>query len=53
MATDEQRQKMPFHVRPKIHMTQHLVDDQLDLWGNPRNLNCYMDEHYIGSMKTK
>ena len=52
LATDEQRQKMPFHVRPKIHMIQHLVEDQLDLWGNPRNFNCYMDEHYIGSMKT-
>ena len=52
LVTDDQNMSMPFHIRPKCHMVQHLVEDQLDLWGSPRNFNCYMDEHFIGGMKS-
>ena len=51
LATNEEKSRMPFHIRPKCHMIQHLTEDQLDLWGNPRNFNCYCDEHFIGSLK--
>ena len=39
LATDELRQKMPFHVRPKIHMIQHLVEDQKK-GSRPRECDC-------------
>ena len=48
---DETRNKMPFHNRPKMHMLEHMVDEQIDLWGTPRNFNCYMDESFIGKIK--
>ena len=48
---DDDKIRMHFHVRPKCHGCQHIVEDQLDLWGTPRNFNCFMDEHYIGGMK--
>ena len=41
----------PFHVRQKAHMLQHLVEEGLPLWGNPRNFWRYMDESFVGAMK--
>ena len=41
----------PFHNRPKMHMLQHLVEDQLQLFGAPRNSSCYLDENFIGVLK--
>ena len=52
LVSDDIKKRMPFHLRPKAHMVSHLVEDQLDLWGSPRNFSCYMDEHFVGSMKT-
>jgi len=42
---------MPFHIRPKAHALQHLVEDKLHLWGSPRHFWCYRDEDYVGAMK--
>ena len=52
LVSDDLKQRMPLHIRPKVHMIQHLGEDQLDLWGSPRNFNCCVGEHFIGSMKT-
>ena len=41
LSNDEERKRMPFHIRPKCHMLQHLVEDQLRLWGTPKNFSCY------------
>ena len=51
LVDDEAKAAMPFHVRPKMHMCQHLVEDQLEIWGNPRNFSCYLDENFIGGLK--
>ena len=48
----EQQRHQPFHVRPKAHMLQHLVEDKLLLWGSPSNFWCYRDEDYVGAVKT-
>ena len=32
-------------------MVHHLVENQLNLWGSPRNFSCYCDEGFIGAMK--
>ena len=32
-------------------MLQHVVEDQLDLWGSPRLFWCYCDENFIGVIK--
>ena len=34
-----------------MHMLQHLVEDQLILFGPPKNFSCYLDENYIGVLK--
>ena len=41
----------PWHIRPKSHMLQHLVQDQLDSWGSPSAFWCYSDESFVGSIK--
>ena len=41
--------RLPFNLRPKAHVMQHLVEDKLCLWGSPAG--CYRDEDYIGSVK--
>jgi hypothetical protein len=43
---------MPFNVRPKSHMLQHLVENKLDPSGTPSNFWCYRDEDYVGAVKT-
>lgn len=42
---------LPWKLRPKAHMLQHLVSDQLHLWGAPSNFWCYGDEDFVGSVK--
>ena len=32
-------------------MCGHIVDDQLALWGNPRNSSSFKDESFYGGMK--
>ena len=51
LLTDDEKGKQPFHVRPKCHMCGHIVDDQLALWGNPRNSSSFKDESFYGGMK--
>ena len=47
----EDHGSQPWHIRPKCHLLQHLVQDQLDRWGSPRRFWCYMDEDYMGDIK--
>lgn len=49
-ASEEKR--CPFHLRPKAHMLQHLVEEQLNLWGSPVRSWCYRDEDFVGAVKT-
>jgi hypothetical protein len=42
---------LPFHERQKMHMLEHLVMDQLRLWGSPHRSWCYRDEDYVGAIK--
>jgi hypothetical protein len=41
----------PWHLRPKAHVLQHLVEDQLRLWGSPSRSWCYRDEDFVGAVK--
>ena len=41
----------PFHLRPKAHMLQHLVEEQTLLWGSPARSWCYRDEDFVGAVK--
>ena len=38
----------PFHIRPKHHMLMHLVEDQIQYFGNPASCWCYADEDFCG-----
>lgn len=49
---EEAHNRLPFHLRPKAHMMQHLVEDKTGLWGSPADFWCYRDEDYIGVVKT-
>lgn len=41
----------PWKLRVKAHMLQHLVCDQLQLWGSPSAFWCYRDEDFVGAVK--
>ena len=49
--TVQQCRPLPWHLRPKCHALQHLVEDQLDLWGSPAASWCYGDEDFVGCIK--
>ena len=42
---------LPFHVRPKAHACQHLVQDKVELYGSPKNFWGYRDEDFVGAVK--
>ena len=43
--------KLPWTIRPKAHLLQHMVEDKLALWGSPNAFWCYADESFVGSIK--
>jgi hypothetical protein len=45
------RAHLPWHLRPKAHECQHLVQDQLDRFGSPALTWCFRDEDFIGVVK--
>jgi hypothetical protein len=47
----EDQAHLPFHIRPKCHLLQHLVEDQLLDFGSPSSFHCYGDEDFVGSLK--
>ena len=49
---DDEQGALPFHLRPKAHLLQHLVEDKVPLWGSPASFWCYRDEDYIGTVKS-
>ncbi len=48
----ERQARQPFHMRPKSHASQHLVEDKIKLFGSPKQFWCYLDEDHIGFLKT-
>jgi hypothetical protein len=42
---------MPFNLRQKGHLLQHLVEDKIPMWGSPSLFWVYRDEDYIGAVK--
>jgi len=47
----EHHHKLPWTMRPKAHLLQHLVEDKLAMWGSPNTFWCYADESFVGSVK--
>jgi hypothetical protein len=43
--------QQPFNVRPKAHMLQHQVQDQIRDYGSPAEFWCYRDEDFVGNIK--
>jgi len=52
LASPDQHHGLPFWIRPKAHMLQHLVEEQVYIWGSPTLFWCYRDESFVGSVKT-
>jgi hypothetical protein len=50
-AVGEANKHMPFTLRQKTHVLQHLVEDKLSIWGSPASSWCYRDEDFIGAVK--
>jgi hypothetical protein len=48
----KERNAMPFPLRPKAHLLQHLVEEKIQIWGSPSSFWCYKDEDFIGTVKT-
>jgi len=40
-----------FGVRPKFHLSDHLVREKIFLYGSPRLFWCYGDEDFVGLVK--
>jgi hypothetical protein len=49
--TVEQQRRLPFHLRQKAHVCQHMVEEKIDAWGSPSSFWCYRDEDFIGCIK--
>ena len=45
------QKKLPFHLRPKAHGCQHLVEEKFQAFGGPCTFWCYRDEDFIGTVK--
>ena len=43
--------RLPWQVRPKCHLMQHLVLDHMKNYGNPSLFWCYRDEDFVGAVK--
>ena len=43
--------KLPFHLRPKCHACQHLVEEKIRMFGSPSSFWCYRDEDFVGCVK--
>jgi hypothetical protein len=41
----------PFHLRPKCHACQHMVEEKLCVFGNPMCCWGYRDEDFVGNVK--
>ena len=50
-APPNRQATLPWHLRPKAHGLQHLVQDQLRRFGSPRQFWCYGDEGFMGAVK--
>lgn len=50
-APPERLAALPFHIRPKAHVCQHLAEEKIDAFGNPSSFWCYRDEDFVGSIK--
>ena len=42
---------LPFHLRPKAHLLQHLIEEKILLFGSPNRFWCYGDEDFVGVVK--
>jgi hypothetical protein len=51
LHTAAERKAMPYHLRPKCHLCQHLVEDKVPLFGNPKLFWGYRDEDFVGTIK--
>jgi hypothetical protein len=43
--------RMPWNVRPKSHLCDHLVSGMIQMYGSPSAFWCYRDEDFIGVIK--
>lgn len=48
---ESEHQALPWKLRKKAHMLQHLACEQLPLFGSPASFWCYRDEDWVGSVK--
>ena len=39
------------HMRPKVHMCEHLVLESVPMFGSPNSFHCYGDEDFVGRVK--
>jgi hypothetical protein len=46
-----EQKPMPFHIRPKAHGCQHLVQDKVVDYGSPSAFWGYGDEDFVGHVK--
>jgi hypothetical protein len=48
---EAQQTSQPFHIRPKSHVCQHMVEEKIESFGSPSSFWCYRDEDFVGFIK--
>jgi hypothetical protein len=51
-APPAQHNRLPFHIRQKCHLAQHLVHEKIQAYGSPSDFWCYRDEDFVGVIKS-
>ena len=49
--SEDQIRRMPWHMRPTVHMCEHLVLESVPMFGSPNSFHCYGDEDFVGRVK--
>jgi hypothetical protein len=42
---------LPWHLRPKAHVCQHMVEEKIEAFGSPNAFWGYRDEDFVGACK--
>ncbi len=48
---EDQLKRLPFNIKPKCHLLEHLVLDFVPVFGSLARFWCYRDEDYVGFIK--
>jgi hypothetical protein len=49
--SEDEAKRLPWHLRQKCHLMEHVALDHVPRFGSPAKSWCYRDEDYVGAVK--